>query len=61
MMDFEQAFSDFIDRREYDSAQNALFSMVRIAFAEGWLAAVGTPPKPQKVVELCKPMPRNRD
>lgn len=25
---FEQAFSDFLDRREYDQAENALFSMV---------------------------------
>lgn len=29
---FEQAFSDFLDRHEYDQAENALFSMVRIAF-----------------------------
>ena len=25
--DFEKAFSDFIDRREYDQAENALFAM----------------------------------
>ncbi len=50
--DFEQAFSDFIDRREYDQAENALFSMVRIAFLAGWNAAGGSPPAPQKVIEL---------
>ena len=26
---FEQAFSDFLDRREYDQAENALFAMKR--------------------------------
>ena len=28
---FEQAFADFIDRREYDEAQSALFDLVRYA------------------------------
>lgn len=49
---FEKAFGDFIDRREYDQAENALFSMVRIAFVAGWKAAGGQPPLPQKVIEL---------
>jgi len=55
MADFEKSFGDFIDRREYDQAENALFSMVRIAFKAGWLAAGGNPPAPQKVVELIIP------
>jgi len=55
MTDFEKAFSDFIDRREYDGAQSALFSMARMAFAAGWPAAGGKPLKPQNVVELYKP------
>ena len=46
--DFEKAFSDFLDRREYDQAENALFAMVRISFLAGWKAAGGDPPKPQK-------------
>lgn len=50
--DFEQAFSDFLDRREYDQAENALFSMVRIAFAAGWKAAGGAPPQPQRIFQL---------
>lgn len=29
--DFEEAFSSFLERREYDEAESALFSMVRIA------------------------------
>lgn len=32
---FEKAFRDFIDRREYDQAGQALFAMVRIAFLAG--------------------------
>ena len=50
--EFEKAFSDFLDRREYNQAENALFSMVRVAFLAGWNAAGGNPPKPQKVIEL---------
>ena len=55
MPDFEKCLSDFIDRREYDQAANALLSMVKIAFKAGWLAAGGNPPPPQKVVELIRP------
>lgn len=51
-IDFEQAFSNFLERREYDQAENALFSMVRICFVAGWLAAGGNPPAPQKIIEL---------
>lgn len=50
--DFEAAFSDFMDRREYDEAENYLFSMVRIAFSAGWQAAGGAPPVSQRVFEL---------
>ncbi len=50
--DFEKAFSDFLDRREYDQAENALFAMVRIAFTAGWRAAGGNPPAPQKIFQL---------
>ncbi len=50
--DFEDAFSNFLERREYDEAENALFSMVRIAFLAGWKAAGGEPPVPQKLFEL---------
>ncbi len=50
--DFEEAFSNFLERREYDEAENALFAMVRIAFLAGWKAAGGEPPSPQKIFEL---------
>ena len=49
---FEKVFSDFIDRREYDEAQNALFEMVRISFQAGWKAAGGDPPPSQPVLRL---------
>ena len=49
---FEKAFGDFLDRREYDQAENALFSMVRIAFLAGWKAAGGEAPPPQKLFHL---------
>lgn len=51
-VDFEKAFSDFLERREYDQAENALFAMVRISFLAGWKAAGGNPPKPQKILTL---------
>ena len=49
---FEKAFDDFLARKEYDKAENALFEMVRISFAAGWLAAGGDALKPQKLFEL---------
>ena len=52
--DFEEAFSNFLERREYDEAESALFSMVRIAFLAGWKAAGGEPPVPQKLFELIR-------
>lgn len=51
-IDFEKAFSDFLDRREYDEAESALFSMVRISFLAGWNAAGGSQLKPQKNLTL---------
>ncbi len=50
--EFEKAFGDFIDRREYDEAQNALHSMVRTSFTAGWNAAGGEPPVPHRIFEL---------
>lgn len=52
--DFEEAFSNFMERREYDEVESALFSMVRIAFLAGWKAAGGEPPTPQKLFELIR-------
>jgi hypothetical protein len=50
--DFELAFSNFIDRREYDEAKEALFTIVRASFTAGWHAAGGELPVPQKIYEV---------
>jgi len=36
---YEKAFGNFIDGDEYDSAEEALFQIVREAFKAGWNAA----------------------
>ena len=38
---FEQAFSAFLDSRQGDSAEEALFRLLRMAFSAGWAAADG--------------------
>ena len=53
--DFEAAFSAFLDRHEYDEAENYLFLMVRLAFAAGWQAAGGAPPVAEKIYQLISP------
>ena len=50
--EFEEAFSNFLERHAYDEADNYLFSMVRLAFAAGWKAAGGAPPKSERLFEL---------
>lgn len=51
---FEEAFSNFLDRREYDEAESALFEMVRISFLAGWKAAGGEMPVPQRIFSLVE-------
>lgn len=55
---FEKAFADFIDRWEYDEAQNELFNMIRISFKAGWQAAGGDPPPPQSILRLVPKKPK---
>ena len=50
--EFEMAFDAFLDRHEYDDAENALFVIVRAAFLAGWQAAGGNPPKAEQVLHL---------
>ena len=50
--DFEAAFSAFLDRHEYDEAENYLFSMVRLAFSAGWQAAGGELYRPGRIFQL---------
>lgn len=51
---FEYAFSQFLERAEYDEAEAALFSIVRSAFLAGWKAAGGDVPERQDVVRVLK-------
>jgi hypothetical protein len=55
---FEKCFSDFIDRREYDVAKNALFSIVRSSFRAGWESAGGNPPAPQPPLHIADTKPK---
>ncbi|WP_297719939.1 hypothetical protein [Intestinimonas sp.] len=57
--DLEEAFSNFLDRHEYDDAEAALFSMVRLAFVAGWRAAGGTPPQSERIYELLPPFKKS--
>lgn len=50
--DFEKAFSDFLETKEYDQAENILFSAMRKGFIAGWLAAGGDPPSQARIFEL---------
>ena len=38
---FEECFEEFLDSREYDAAEEALFRLVREAYIAGWRAAGG--------------------
>ena len=42
--EFEGKFSDFIDGEEYDKAEEALFTVIRAAYAAGWRDARSTEP-----------------
>ena len=55
--EFERCFADFLDRHEYDEAENALFAMVRIAFSAGWQAAGGAPPRSERIYQLLPSAP----
>lgn len=50
----EFAFSQFLERQEYDEAEAALFAIVRAAFLAGWKAAGGTMPEKQDIVRILK-------
>ena len=54
MQDFEKSFSDFLDSKEYDKSEEALFSMLRIAYKAGWVAAGGVLPDSQESNETDK-------
>ncbi len=49
--DFEAAFSEFLECREYDEAESSLFTVVRQAFIAGWLAAGGSRPCEERLFQ----------
>lgn len=49
---FEAAFSDFLETKEYDEAENVLFTAMRKGFIAGWLAAGGETPSEARIFEL---------
>ena len=57
--EFEKCFADFLDRHEYDDAENALLAMVRIAGSAGWQASVADPPQSERIYELLPSVPRD--
>ena len=60
--EFEQAFSNFLETKEYDDAEDTLFSVIRMAFIAGWKAARGEAPEPQdKVICLLYQKRDDRD
>jgi len=56
--DFEKAFGGFIERREYDEAETALFLLARFSFKAGWEAAGGNPLEPQPIVRIVPKPPQ---
>ena len=50
MPDFDKAFDDFLEHRECDEAQDALYTIMRVAFTAGWVAGGGkAPPSRQQL------------
>ena len=41
-MEFDQAFSKFLDDDQYEKTSDALFELIRAAFAAGWEAAMNS-------------------
>ena len=41
-IEFDKAFSDFLDDEEYERVNDALFELIQTAFTAGWRAALGS-------------------
>ena len=52
--EYEEAFGRFLERAEYDEAEDALFSLVRAAFQAGWLAAGGEESAATRMFEVLR-------
>lgn len=51
---FEQAFSDYLDSRDYDETADCFFGMLRNAFIAGWIAAGGERPTTERIFTVLK-------
>lgn len=51
-IDLEKAFDEFLNRKEYNEAGYALFSIIRTAFIAGWKAASTNQSTPRKVIKI---------
>ena len=50
--DFEEKFDAFLENRAYDTAEEAVFHLVRAAFIAGWEAAGGEPSGQYRLFEV---------
>ena len=41
-IEFDKAFSDFLDDEKYEKVNDALFELIHAAFTAGWKAALGS-------------------
>lgn len=41
-IEFDQAFSEFLDDEQYERTNDALFELIQAAFTAGWKAALGS-------------------
>ena len=57
-VDFEKAFSDFLDNSDYDKAEEFIFALARAAFTAGWRAAGGQNSTPHHLFEVIRKDPR---
>ena len=41
-IEFDKAFSEFLDDEQYEKTDDALFELIQAAFTAGWKAALGS-------------------
>ena len=51
---FEEEFDKFLNSREYDRFEEAVFSFARACFEAGYKAAGGVTPDGDKIVDILK-------
>ena len=41
-IEFDKAFSEFLDNEQYGKTSDAMFELIQAAFTAGWMAALGS-------------------